>query len=49
MIGVTPLFLQSHRAYPAAHEGLLERIVAAGLVVSEYPPGSVASRHRCVD
>ena len=34
------------RAYPAAHELLLERIAANGLVVSEYPPGSVPGRHR---
>jgi len=34
------------RSYPAAHEALLERIVATGLVVSEYPPGSVPARHR---
>jgi DNA processing protein len=34
------------RAYPAAHSTLLERIAATGLVVSEYPPGSVPARHR---
>jgi DNA processing protein len=34
------------RAYPAAHQMLLERIVTSGLVVSEYPPGSVPGRHR---
>jgi DNA processing protein len=34
------------RAYPAAHEALLERIAGTGLVVSEYPPGSVPGRHR---
>ncbi|SHL28817.1 DNA processing protein [Pseudonocardia thermophila] len=34
------------RAYPAAHEALLARIAAEGLVVSEYPPGSVPGRHR---
>jgi DNA processing protein len=34
------------RAYPAAHQMLLERIAASGLVVSEYPPGSVPGRHR---
>jgi DNA processing protein len=34
------------RAYPAAHAGLLERIAATGLVVSEYPPGGVPARHR---
>ncbi len=34
------------RAYPASHEALLDRIAADGLVVSEYPPGSVPARHR---
>lgn len=34
------------RAYPAAHEALLVRIAADGLVVSEYPPGCVPGRHR---
>lgn len=34
------------RAYPAAHESLLERIAAVGTVVSEYPPGAVPARHR---
>ncbi len=34
------------RSYPAAHEALLERIAATGLVLSEYPPGSVPARHR---
>lgn len=34
------------RAYPAAHDALLSRIAASGLVVSEYPPGSVPARHR---
>ncbi|WP_433294235.1 DNA-processing protein DprA [Pseudonocardia sp. CA-142604] len=34
------------RAYPAAHQMLLERIATSGLVVSEYPPGSVPGRHR---
>jgi DNA processing protein len=34
------------RSYPAAHEALLDRIATAGLVVSEYPPGSVPARHR---
>ncbi len=34
------------RSYPAAHEALLELIAAEGLVVSEYPPGSVPARHR---
>jgi DNA processing protein len=34
------------RAYPAAHELLLERIAGSGLVVSEYPPGTVPARHR---
>jgi DNA processing protein len=34
------------RAYPAAHATLLDRIGACGLVVSEYPPGSIPARHR---
>jgi DNA processing protein len=34
------------RAYPASHHLLLERIAGSGLVVSEYPPGSVPGRHR---
>lgn len=34
------------RAYPACHEGLLSRIAATGLLVSEYPPGSVPGRNR---
>lgn len=34
------------RAYPAAHDTLLRRIADTGLVVSEYPPGSVPARHR---
>lgn len=34
------------RPYPDSHTGLLGRIAAAGLVVSEYPPGAVPARHR---
>jgi len=34
------------RAYPAAHDALLARVADTGLVVSEYPPGSVPARHR---
>jgi DNA processing protein len=34
------------RAYPAGHATLLQRIAGTGLVVSEYPPGSVPARHR---
>ena len=34
------------RSYPAAHEALLDRIAATGVIVSEYPPGSVPARHR---
>jgi DNA processing protein len=34
------------RPYPVAHATLLDRIAASGLVVSEYPPGSVPARHR---
>ena len=33
-------------AYPAGHQGLLDRIAAAGAVVSEYPPGIRPARHR---
>ncbi|MFC4856409.1 DNA-processing protein DprA [Actinophytocola glycyrrhizae] len=33
-------------AYPAGHSGLLDGIAAAGLVVSEYPPGTTPARHR---
>lgn len=32
--------------YPAGHLGLLDRIRAAGLLVSEYPPGVRPARHR---
>jgi DNA processing protein len=32
--------------YPAGHQGLLERIAVAGVVVSEYPPGIRPARHR---
>jgi len=34
------------RSYPAAHEALLDRIAATGMILSEYPPGSVPARHR---
>jgi DNA processing protein len=34
------------RAYPASHGTLLDRIAGSGLVVTEYPPGSVPARHR---
>ncbi|MFZ5871456.1 MAG: DNA-processing protein DprA [Actinomycetota bacterium] len=34
------------RYYPAAHEGLLRRIAADGLVVAEVPPGSTPMRDR---
>jgi DNA processing protein len=34
------------RPYPAVHAPLLDRIAVSGLVVSEYPPGSVPARHR---
>jgi DNA processing protein len=34
------------RAYPSVHERLIERIAAAGLVLTEYPPGCVPARHR---
>lgn len=32
--------------YPSGHAGLLHRIAADGLVVSEYPPGLRPARHR---
>jgi DNA processing protein len=31
-------------AYPTAHQGLLERIVATGAVISEVPPGTLARK-----
>jgi DNA processing protein len=34
------------RAYPAGHQGLLDRIAQHGAVVSEYPPGRWPARHR---
>ncbi len=34
------------RPYPAGHARLLAHIAEQGLVVSEYPPGSVPGRHR---
>lgn len=34
------------RPYPAQHERLLDTIAGTGLVVSEYPPGSTALKHR---
>ncbi|WP_075300527.1 MULTISPECIES: DNA-processing protein DprA [unclassified Pseudonocardia] len=34
------------RFYPAAHEGLIERIAERGLVLTEYPPGTVPGRLR---
>jgi DNA processing protein len=43
---VAVLACGADRAYPRAHETLLARIAATGLVVSEYPPGSVPGRHR---
>lgn len=44
--GIAVLACGIERCYPAAHEALLGRIAATGLVVSEYPPGSVPARHR---
>ncbi|WP_214407907.1 DNA-processing protein DprA [Pseudonocardia lacus] len=43
---VAVLACGADRAYPAAHQGLLERILDTGAVVSEYPPGCVPGRHR---
>ena len=34
------------RPYPAAHRALLDGVAAAGTVVSEYPPGTPASKPR---
>ncbi|WP_422615968.1 DNA-processing protein DprA [Nocardia spumae] len=34
------------RAYPAQHERLLAEIAETGVVVSEYPPGATAYKHR---
>ncbi|MDQ3763839.1 MAG: DNA-protecting protein DprA, partial [Actinomycetota bacterium] len=34
------------RAYPAGHQGLLDRVAVGGAVVSEYPPGVRPARHR---
>jgi len=34
------------RAYPAQNERLLAEIAETGLVVSEYPPGTVARKHQ---
>ncbi|AEA28913.1 SMF family protein (plasmid) [Pseudonocardia dioxanivorans CB1190] len=36
------------RAYPAAHENLLDRIAHTGLLVSAQPPGSTPSRLRAL-
>jgi len=43
---VAVLACGADRSYPQAHHGLLARIAATGLVISEYPPGSVPARHR---
>ncbi|MFT4127616.1 MAG: DNA-processing protein DprA [Gordonia sp. (in: high G+C Gram-positive bacteria)] len=34
------------RDYPAGNARLLDEIAARGLIVSEYPPGTTAARHR---
>ncbi|GEE02458.1 hypothetical protein nbrc107696_29040 [Gordonia spumicola] len=34
------------RAYPSGHARLLEEIGVRGLVISEYPPGTTAAKHR---
>ena len=46
--GVTVAVLAGgvERAYPDAHRGLLEKIVATGAVVSEVPPGCAPTRWR---
>jgi DNA processing protein len=33
-------------AYPAGHTKLLDQVAEHGLVLSEYPPGTTAARHR---
>src|SRR5690606_5921617 len=33
-------------AYPAGHASLLDRVAEHGLVMTEYPPGATAARHR---
>src|SRR6266516_4220597 len=46
--GVTVVVLACgvDRAYPAAHASLFERVMADGLVISEWPPGAEPHRHR---
>ncbi|GAB18053.1 DNA processing protein [Gordonia effusa NBRC 100432] len=34
------------RDYPAGHARLLAQIAASGVVISEYPPGTTAAKHR---
>lgn len=34
------------RDYPAGHAQLLARIASSGVVISEYPPGTTAAKHR---
>ena len=34
------------RAYPSGHSQLLREIAEVGLIVSEYPPGTTAAKHR---
>ena len=36
------------RAYPTAHSRLLSEIAERGLLVSEYPPGTTAAKHRFI-
>jgi DNA processing protein len=43
---VAVLACGADRAYPAAHQALLEQVLDTGAVVSEYPPGCVPGRHR---
>lgn len=37
------------RPYPSGHADLFERIGAAGLIVSEVPPGSAPTRQKFID
>ncbi|MET8799776.1 DNA-processing protein DprA [Nocardia sp. NPDC004568] len=42
---VAVLACGADRPYPAQHDRLIARIAETGLVVSEYPPGTVARKH----
>ncbi|MEV3962366.1 DNA-processing protein DprA [Nocardia sp. NPDC050193] len=42
---VAVLACGADRPYPAQHDRLIARIAETGLVISEYPPGTVARKH----